>query len=96
MAIYDAVILPHVTSHGEDKEVMDFVNKWGDLNNKYGHDFERLTHLTSTRKQELRQEYIERFTAVMTFLNVLGVTQLKRRGETWEDAELDVMMEELR
>ncbi|MCL5873750.1 MAG: hypothetical protein M1161_00180 [Candidatus Thermoplasmatota archaeon] len=95
--LYNAIIIPHNTNNPEDKEVRDFQEEWKKLNEKYWEGFELHPRPTndSSIEDHLRSEYSERYTLIMTYLNTLGLTQMKQRGEAWEDAELDVMMKEL-
>ncbi len=96
--LYNAVIIPHNTNNTEDQEVKDFQEKWKKLDGKYGDGFElglRKDPSSESFENRLRAEFSERYALVMAYLNTLGLTQMKRRGEAWEDAELDVMMKEL-
>jgi hypothetical protein len=96
--LYNAIIIPHNTNNPEDKEVRDFQEEWKKLDEKYGEGFESgipKQHNSTEMENLLRTEYSERYTLIMTYLNTLGLTQMKQRGEAWEDAELDVMMKEL-
>lgn len=98
-ALYNGVIVPHNLNNPSSEEVIDFVKKWEELNRTYGNGFEDGNRNPSIPHKEeedrLRKEYSERYTLIMTYLNTLGLTQMKQRGEAWEDAELDVMMGEL-
>lgn len=97
LALYNAVIIPHAMSHKGDKEVKEFQESWERLNERYGDQFEKAKgNYDEINIEEAKQEYIERFTAIMTFLNVLGITQLKQRAEEWEDNFIEVSERELR
>lgn len=97
-ALYNGVMVPYNLNNPNSEEVIDFLKKWTELDKKYGGGFELCNRESSTSEsgeKKLRAEYSERYTLVMTYLNTLGLTQMKQRGEAWEDAELDVMMKEL-
>lgn len=96
--LYNGVIVPYNLNNPKNEEVIDFLEKWGELDRKYGGGFELGNRNPSLKEEEvkrLKEEYSERYLLVMTYLNTLGLTQMKQRGEAWEDAELDVMMKEL-
>lgn len=97
-ALYNGVIVPHNLNNPNNEEVIDFREKWGELDKEYGGEFEhgnRHSGDTGQGEKRLKKEYSERYTLIMTYLNTLGLTQMKQRGEAWEDAELDVMMKGL-
>ncbi len=98
--IYNSVIAPHNLNHPNDIEVIDFQEKWDKLNEEYGDGFEKglrkYKYNGEWEQKILIQEYVERYNLIMTYMNTLGLTQIKQRGEAWEDAELEAMWRELK
>ncbi len=97
--IFNSVIAPHNVNHPNDIEVIDFQEKWDQLNKEYGDGFEKglrkYNYNGEYEQKILTQEYTERYNLIMTYMNTLGLTQIKQRGEAWEDAELEFMRREL-
>jgi len=98
--IFNSVIAPHNLNHPNDIEVIDFQEKWDQLNKEYGDGFEKglrkYKYNGEWEQKILIQEYVERYNLIMTYMNTLGLTQMKQRGEAWEDAELEAMWRELK
>ena len=99
LTLYNAVVLPHNLNNPDDPEVKDFEDKWKSLDEKYGIDFEKgkeIDFIDKRKRKEAADEITERFSLIMTYLNALGITKLRERGEKWEDSEIDFYEEQLK
>ncbi|MDA8055585.1 MAG: hypothetical protein M0Z77_08080 [Thermoplasmatales archaeon] len=97
--LYNAVIIPHNINNPEDEEVKDFQEEWKKLDGKYGNGFElglRRDPNSDSLQNRLRAEFSERYTLVMTYLNTLGISQLKQRGENWQDEIINARTSDLK
>ena len=99
LTLYHLVVLPHNLNNPDDPEVKDFEDKWKSLDEKYGIDFEKgkeIDFFDTKERKEAADEITERFSLIMTYLNALGITKLRERGEKWEDSEIDFYEEQLK
>ena len=99
LTLYHTVVLPHNLNNPDDPGVKDFEDKWKSLDEKYGIDFEKgkeIDFFNTRERKEAADEITERFSLIMTYLNALGITKLRERGEKWEDSEIDFYEEQLK
>ena len=97
-AILNSIIFPHNANNPNGPEVKKFKEKWESLNDQYGEKFERgerRWHGTNAG-DKLTSEYADRYLLVMTYLNTLGLTRMRERGENWQDERIQARLEELK